>query len=118
MDKGMEQGGQQEEEGGGDAESSGEEMEEEEQPREGKGGNDEDEQLLDTAPGEEEGDNIDDNITYKMLEDTEEVKEKQEEVTEIGVEVEAIEEVMTEKEEQRGSNWIKFKLRVLEYGHK
>ena len=102
VDEGTDQGGQQEKEGGGGAESSGEEMEEEEQPREGKGGSDEEEHLLNTAPGEEKGDNVEDNITYELLEETKEVEEKQEEVTEIGVEVEAMEEVMTVKEEQRG----------------
>ena len=86
----MEQGGHQGEEGGGGAESSGEEMEEEEQSGEVKSGSDEEEHLLDTAPGEEEGEDVEDNITDKLLEETNEVEEKKEKVTRIGVEVEAM----------------------------
>ena len=98
MGKGLEQEGQQEEEGDGGADTREEEMDEEEQPREGHHGIDKEEHLLDTAPKEEEGNDVEDNVTAELLEEIEDVEEKQEEVTEIGKE--AMEEVMTEKEEQ------------------
>ena len=77
-------------------------MEEEEQSGEVKSGSDEEEHLLDTAAGEEEGEDVEDNITDELLEETDEVEEKKEKVTRIGVEVEAMEEGMTAEEEQRG----------------
>ena len=55
-------------------------VEEEQQLEEGLDRRDEEEHLLNPDPGEEEGDDVTDNITDRLLEETEEAKEKKEEV--------------------------------------
>ena len=74
MDERMEQ----QEEGDKDTEPSEGEMEEK-KPGEGKANSDEEDHLLETAPGEEEGEDLGDNIANKLIEDQEEVKMKQQE---------------------------------------
>ena len=57
-------------------ETSEEEMvEEEQQLEEGLDRRDEEEHLLNPDPGEEEGDDVTDNITDRLLEETEEARE-------------------------------------------
>ena len=78
----MKQDGQQKEESGRGAETSEEEMVEEElQLEEGLDRRDNEEYLLIPDPGEKEGNNLTDNITNRLLEETEEDKKKKEEVT-------------------------------------
>ena len=54
-----------------------EEKMKEEKPGEGQSDSDEDENLLATAPGEEEGEDVEETVTTELLKDTDEIETKQ-----------------------------------------